>query len=195
MCGLSDKSRWDVKVWKKLDGKMVLTEARLILPKPSTEERLGGMGTVIDVVDGGYPFFTVTIRFGAGKPVEMLAQAEGLGVGGELANFKGKRVTAAYVVKDEPDLMEMQLSGRSLMGEAAPKKADPSWRKITGVLSGAAEVTGGDLPDDITVTPGNGPKMTFEYYVDEAMTKGEGKTVTAWYGLRRMTRLTQIKLR
>ena len=153
-----------------------------------------GIGELTAVEDGGYPMYVVTIVFQPGQPgFELTANAEDLGLGaGGLEALKGKRVAVGYTREDEPDLRDIQLKGASVLGDEAPASVS-GLLKISGRLSGAGEVSGGDLPDTVTVTPAGGKPMTFEAFVSEGMTRADGREVTVFYETRPRNRITSLK--
>lgn len=155
---------------------------------------LRGVGEVTAVEDGGYPMYVVTIVFQPGQPgLDLTANAEDLGLGGGgLEALKGKRVAVGYTREDEPDLRDIQLKGVSVLGDEAPASVS-GLLKISGRLSGAGEVSDGDLPDTVTVTPAAGKPMTFEAFVSEGMTKADGQQVTVLYDTRPVNRITSLK--
>ena len=111
----------------------------------------------------------------------------------ELATLTDQWATIYYTANIENFLYDLQYKGESVFGEYAPEKTDPSWKKITGILSGAAEVTAGDLPDTVTVTDTNGNAMEFGLFIDAETVKANGKEVTAFYEVRGVNTITHIQ--
>jgi hypothetical protein len=146
------------------------------------------------VHDAGYPMFSVTATVaGQAAPLELLLNAEDADLGGQAAeSFNGKSVMLAYKSEPETGLTDIRQGDRSLFGVDAPKQ-DPSWTFVTGVLSGAEEITSSDLPGEIVVTSADGAKVSFEYFVGPELKAANGKTVTAYYVTDVVNRVTAIK--
>ncbi|NNC87081.1 MAG: hypothetical protein HKN82_01335 [Akkermansiaceae bacterium] len=161
-----------------------------------TEEELHEFGVVRKVEDAGYPMLAVDMIFGKGRVEgDFLLNAEAVGV--TEADLKaienGKAVQFYYTADEQNSLQDIRVGGKSLLGEYAPK-LHPEWKKITGTLRGAGEETAGDLPDEITVTSGDGATLVFETFIDPAMVAANGKTVTVYYEPRFMHTITYLKL-
>ncbi|PKQ05586.1 MAG: hypothetical protein CVT73_11515 [Alphaproteobacteria bacterium HGW-Alphaproteobacteria-12] len=174
--------------------------ADAVIPEPAftairepADDELRETGLVTGVEDNGYPLFTVTIEFHAGQPgFPLSANAEALNLGVTLDSLTGKTVTVYYVSGEAPDLMDMRAGGRSLMEPGEVPDIDPEWKSVTGRLSGADAVIGGDLPDTITVESADGGKVAFDLYITDEMVAANGKTVTAIYGMRPYNRITLL---
>jgi hypothetical protein len=110
----------------------------------------------------------------------------------ELSKLRGQYVTLYYVFDESPRLMDMVVECESVLGEYAPEYQQ-GWDEITGVLSGADEVTSSDLPGEITVSASNGTEMSFEYYVDDAMVAANSKEVTVYYVSDFKNRITYLR--
>tara|TARA_R110002074_G_C12483895_1_gene661194 strand:- start:28 stop:648 length:621 start_codon:yes stop_codon:yes gene_type:complete len=159
------------------------------------DDLLHETGLVTHVEDNGYPTYTFTIQFRADQPgFDLTANVAELDLGdASPESFTGKTVSVDYVSGEEPNLMDMRASDRSVLGSDAPEETDPNWKNITGTLSGAEAVVGGDLPDEITVTAADGQKLTFKTYVNAEMVPANGKTVTALYGTRYFNRIVRLQ--
>lgn len=80
--------------------------------------------------------------------------------------------------------MDIEHQNKTLIGEWATK-SHVGCSSITGVLSGAAEASQGDLPGSFTVTANDtSTHMTFEYYIDEDLANVNGDTVEVYYEFR-----------
>ena len=101
--------------------------------------------TIISITDAGYPMFVVNASVaGQSAPIELLLNAEAADLNGATPDaFAGKAVTLAYTNQPETSLTDIRMDGQSLLGGEAPA-LDPAWRTITGVLSGADDVTASD---------------------------------------------------
>lgn len=160
--------------------------------EPSGDE-IREYGKIETIEDGGYPMFSITVDF-----VErQMKQSFGLNIeaisltDSDLNKLKGKYATIYYTSDLENDISDLYYNGKSLSGEYAPEM-DSSWKKITGTLSGATSLSG-DLPGKITVTDSEGEKITFEWFIDDEVLKVNGKTITAFYTVRGVNKITHIE--
>lgn len=88
--------------------------------------------------------------------------------------------------------MDIQSNGKSIFKtDAIPVTKE--MKSITGVLIGANEITGGDLPNKISVS-NTEQTLDFEYYVTEEMVKFNKKTVTVFYEERASNNLVELKV-
>lgn len=152
-------------------------------------------GILKNYEDGGYPFATLTIEFPERKFEETfsLNLEEVKDINQEtLSKSIGKYLDFSYVSNFENALMDIQSNGKSIFKtDAIPVTKE--MKSITGVLSGANEVTGGDLPNKIFVSNGE-QTLDFEYYVTEEMVKFNKKTVTVFYEERTSNDLVELKV-
>ncbi len=159
------------------------------------DEEIKEFGIIETIEDGGYPFFVVTVNFverNIKHDFNLNIEAIDMDME-ELATLTDQWATIYYTANIENFLYDLQYKGESVFGEYAPEKTDPSWKKITGILSGAAEVTAGDLPDTVTVTDTNGNAMEFGLFIDAETVKANGKEVTAFYEVRGVNTITHIQ--
>lgn len=161
---------------------------------PSANGAVVVPATITTITDAGYPMFAVTATVAAQTtPIELLLNAEAADLGGhELASYSGKPVTLGYTSLPETSLADIHRAGRSLFGADAPR-LDPSWKIVTGVLSGAEDVTAGDLPSQITIANADGTKIAFEYFVGPELKAANGKEVTGYYTTDVVNRVTMIR--
>jgi hypothetical protein len=152
-------------------------------------------GILKNYEDGGYPFATLTIEFPERKFEETfsLNLEEVKDINQEtLSKSIGKYLDFSYVSNFENALMDIQSNGKSIFKtDAIPVTKE--MKSITGVLNGANEVTGGDLPNKISVSNAE-QTLDFEYYVTEEMVKFNGKTITVFYEERTSNNLVEIKI-
>jgi hypothetical protein len=145
--------------------------------------------------DGGYPFATLTIEFPERKFEESftLNLEEVKDIKPEnLSKSIGKYLDFSYVSKFENALMDIQNNGKSIFKtDAIPVTRE--MKSITGVLNGANEITGGDIPNKVSVS-NTEQTVEFEYYVTEEMVKYNGKTITVFYEERTSNDLVEIKI-
>ncbi len=157
-----------------------------------TGDELHEIGWVTAIEDNGYPYYTVSIQFHQGQDsFPLSANAEELGLGGEIANLQGHRVVVYYVSGDENSLMDIRAGGQSLLGDAAPARQS-SWSSITGSLSGADDVSG-DEPGRITIISEAGESQSFDFFVTPEMVDANGGEVTAYYESGAYNRITYLR--
>jgi hypothetical protein len=145
---------------------------------------------IVRIEDSGYPRYIVHVA----APEGVLAldlNVEEVAMGGLLANeLAGKTASIDYRIEPENNLTDLRLDGRSLIdGTAAP--TGPS---ITGILSGAASVTAGDVPDAIAVADAAGRRESFAYFVTPALVAANGREVTAFFKREEAKRVTALRL-
>ena len=159
------------------------------------DEEIREFGIIETIEDGGYPFFVVTVNFverNMKHDFNLNIEAIDMDME-ELATLTDQWATIYSTANIENFLYDLQYKGESVFGEYAPEKTDPSWKKITGVLSGAAEVTAGDLPDTVTVTSEEGTTLNFDIFIDAETVKANGNQVTAYYVIRGVNTITHIQ--
>jgi hypothetical protein len=160
--------------------------------EPLSDEILE-VGLVKDVQDGIYPFSVVTIEMPKSKAViNFDINVEEVGIDNQiLINLKDKYLSFYYTSEMEKDLQNLFLGDKSLVTNA-PSEND-HWSEVTGILKGADHETAGDLPGTLVVTDADGEIHMFNYYVDELMTSGQDKEVTAYFTERPRNRITFVK--
>ncbi|MBL8548626.1 MAG: hypothetical protein JNJ73_01475 [Hyphomonadaceae bacterium] len=147
------------------------------------------VGQVTSVEDGGYPQFTVhVLQNGVDLPLYLNAEAADLG-GATPASFQGATAEITYRTTPANNLADLRVNGHSLLNG----DAEPTGPSVTGVLSGASEVTAGDLPGLIVVTDRAGQRTEFEYYVTPEIVAANGKQVTAFYTADTVNRITAMR--
>ncbi len=170
-------------------------------PQPETgrplapgEQRI--TAKVVRVEDGAYPmFFVHVIAPGQSSELPLDLNAEVADLGGKSpGDFDGKNATVTYVVESKPNLVDLRVADKTILGDAAPTVPLDGKSAVTGVLSGAGEISGGDLPGEITVTDAGGKATTFAYYVTPSMRPANGRQVTAYYTDDTRNRVTAMRL-
>lgn len=145
--------------------------------------------------DGGYPFATLTIEFPERKIEETfsLNLEEVKNINQEtLSKSIGKYLDFSYVSKFENALMDIQNNGKTIFKtDAIPVTKE--MKNVTGVLNGANEITGGDLPNKVSISNSE-QTVEFEYYVTEEMVKFNGKTIKVFYEERTSNDLVELKI-
>ena len=155
------------------------------------------VGILTKVEDAAYPMFALTVDTGDGKePLGLLfnnEEAKKSPADLEINTLQGKRVAIDYTRRNELQMLTMMLDGKDILyhDPAYPKPAPES--SVTGKLDGFTELSGGDLPDTLTVTDSAGKKYDFEAFVsEEAVVAANGKTVTVGYDTRPREDVTAI---
>jgi hypothetical protein len=161
---------------------------------PSDDE-IEEYGLFVEVEDGGYPFYSVTVEFPEREMKNSFTlNIENLEIAPDaLNNLKDKYVTFYYTSELDNDLYEMMLNDNSVIGEDAIEISE-DLKSVTGILSGANEVTGGDLPTEITIKTKSGEEVIFELYVNPEMVPANGKEVTAYFSTRGRNKIAFIKM-
>ncbi|MBI1339981.1 hypothetical protein GC169_07200 [bacterium] len=149
----------------------------------------------MSVSDAGYPMFIVSVRFPDGRDDRtFLLNNEAADLGGvPPGDYEGSLAELRYTSAVEPSLIDIQVDGRSALDIDRPVSTSPDDLSVTGVLSGAEEVTQSDLPDQITVTPATGGPVTFDYFIPPELVELNGKTVTAIYAEETVDRITWMR--
>lgn len=156
------------------------------------DEVLHEIGLITAVEDGAYPMFSVTVEF----PKANLTQSFSLNVESAsvdpsaLYKVIGQYIPFDYTSKLLPNLVEIELNGKHLLGT----EADASLKKVTGVLSGAESITASDLPGQVTVSDHAGNQVHFPYYVSPEILIANGKEVTVYYDIRAENVINSMEL-
>lgn len=177
-----------------LTSKPVETENTIIEEREPTDSEIREYGRVIGIEDGAYPMFIITVEFPERNiKHDFNLNNESIDKSVEsLYNFMGKYATIYYLSELENFLLDIHLNGISLMGEYAPKK-DTTWKTITGIFEGAEKVSGGDLPDEVSVTDKLGKKISFKQFITPEMVAANGKIVEVFYYLKGQETITYIR--
>jgi len=159
------------------------------------DEIITELGLLKNVEDAGYPMAVLTIEFPERKFEESfllnLEAVEGTD-NAMLSGLVGKYVSFEYTSKLENALMELQMNNKSLLGgEKFTPEEDT--KEITGILGGVASATGGDLPDEITITTDEDNTLTFKFFITPEMVAANGKKVTGFYTERTENNIVSIK--
>ncbi len=156
------------------------------------DDTLHEVGLIKTVEDGIYPMFVVTMAFpkrGFEETFDLNVESVAIDAGA-LSNAVGKYATFDYTSELKPQLVEMRLDEKPLLGA----EISPSLKTVTGILSGAEAVTESDLPGKVTITEDSGKQHDFAYYIPQEMLVANGKNVTAYYWLRTENNIVNITL-
>ncbi len=162
-----------------------------------TDDEIQEIGRVVDIEDGAYPMFSVTIDFTRIKlqySFGFNVEESPLDVEGLYA-LKDKDVKVYYTSELENLIVDIVYECESLLGEDAPDQLEEGTKEVTGILSGAESLSG-DLPSEITVTPEGGEGVVIKEFITEEMTAVNGKEVTIYYyssGVTTITYLEELK--
>lgn len=147
------------------------------------------VGVLTKVEHGAYPMYAITVDTGDGKePLSLSYNMEEVKTSSaypDLDSFKGKRVAVDYTRKNELDMLTMMLDGKDILDHDPAYPMSKPESSVTGKLDGVTELSGGDLPDTLTVVDSAGKKYDFDAFVSEpAVVAANGKTVTVGYDTR-----------
>jgi len=157
------------------------------------DDEIRDFGIVKKVEDGQYPMFIVTIEFPRSQhTVDFNINTTNLKQENlDLHALKGKSVHVTYTSNADNMLMDIHFNGKTLYGKHAPE-LDNSYKKITGVLSGA-DSESGDLTSTISITDKDGIKMDFKEFVTKEVMAKNGQQVTGYYYTKYSNTITKIK--
>ena len=172
--------------------------------KPSPTEQQGinegdalkEFGLLKSADDSGYPFYTVEIEFPERKFSEVftlnLEEIPDVDPG-ILAGWVGKYVSFEYTSEVINALLDVRQNGKSLLG-VKPSELPKGLKKISGTLSGATNVTEGDLPSLLRIHDPENQSMEFEFFITPELVEAEGTLVVGFYDQRTNNRITTIKM-
>lgn len=143
-------------------------------------------GTLVAAEDAGFPLFNLAISPpGASEPTVITWNSEGsTDVDGvSIDELVGKTVTVTYESRPERSALRLVHAGTDLLyfpDDSVPELPSGAVT-VSGVLSGAAVPTAGDLPDTLTLTTSDGRVITFEYFITPEMVVANGQMVDLTY--------------
>jgi len=165
------------------------------IPDHASDE-LGGeiivdTGVVTRVEDGAYPMFTIDIRLDEQtEPTTFSLIVEGARItGAPVYELTGHTVTVEYINQTEWDLMDIHPADAEITDDL---EIGNSWRFVTGQLTGASEISGGDLPDLLNIQLMGPESVQFELYIDEDMVALNETRVSAWLAPRNSKNIMSI---
>ena len=148
-------------------------------------ETIKEFGMLRSAEDAGYPYYSVSVEFPERGTTEyfLINLEDSKGISQEtLGKAIDKYVNFEYTSTLENSLVEMMQKGKSIFGENTLEGFNPDdFQKVTGVLSGASEISGGDMPDDIIVTTKEGQEVKFAFYITPEMVAVNGQVVDAYF--------------
>lgn len=158
------------------------------------EEAMKEFGLLKSAEDSGYPFYTVEIEFPERKFSEIftinLAELPDVDPG-LLTGWVGKYVSFEYTSEIVNALLDIRQNGKSLLG-VNPSELPKGIKKISGTLSGAANVTEGDLPSVLRIHDPEDQSIEFEFFITPELVEADGTLVVGYYDQRTNNRITAI---
>ena len=159
-------------------------------------DALKELGLLKSADDSGYPFYTVEVEF----PERKFSQVFTLNLEeipdvdpGILAGWVGKYVSFEYTSEVIIALLDVRQNGKSLLG-VKPSELPKGLKKISGTLSGATNVTEGDLPSLLRIHDPEDQSLEFEFFITPELVEAEGTLVVGFYDQRDDNRITTIKM-
>ncbi len=152
-------------------------------------------GLLAHVEDSGYPFFTLTVDFQERQfEASFLLNIEEVAGwdAGLLAATVGKYVSFEYFSEVTNALLDLKYQGKSLLGDDGLGVADEYTKSVTGVLSGAEQITAGDTPGMLFISTREEYFETFDFFITPEIVAANGKVVEGVYEQR--TRNTIVSL-
>jgi hypothetical protein len=162
----------------------------------TTTDALKELGLLKSAEDSGYPFYTVEIEF----PERKFSEVFTLNIEeipdvdpGILAGWVGQYVSFEYTSKVINALLDVRQNGKSLLG-VKPSELPKGLQKISGTLSGATNVTEGDLPSLLRIHDPEDQSLEFEFFITPELVEAEGTLVVGFYAQRTENKIISMKL-
>lgn len=169
------------------------SETEFAEEREPTDDELREFGKIINIEDGPYPMFVVTVDFVERQFQEdfnLNIEAIDLDVN-QLYDLQDKFAVIYYLSELENNIDDIFYEGKSIFtGSSQPVHPEEF---VEGILEGAYEVSSGDLPDEVTVTDDYGNVTTFEYFITPEMVEVNDKKVTVTYWSRGVETITYLK--
>jgi hypothetical protein len=159
-------------------------------------DALREFGLLKSAEDSGYPFYTVEIEFPERKFSEVftLNLEEMPDVDpGILTGWVGQYVSFEYTSEVINALLDVRQNGKSLLG-MKPSELPKGLKKISGTLSGATNVTEGDLPSLLRIHDPEDQSLEFEFFITPELVEAEGSLVVGFYDQRTENKIISMKL-
>jgi hypothetical protein len=177
---------------EKQTAKLVTDENEQITTKNALRE----FGLLKSAEDSGYPFYTVEIEF----PERKFSEVFTLNIEeipdvdpGILAGWVGQYVSFEYTSEVINALLDVRQNGKSILG-VKPSELPKGLRKISGTLSGATNVTEGDLPSLLRIHDPEDQSLEFEFFITPELVEAEGTLVVGFYDQRTENKIIFMKL-
>ena len=104
----------------------------------------------------------------------------------------GQYVSFEYTSEVINALLDVRQNGKSLLG-VKPSELPKGLKKISGILSGATNVTEGDLPSLLRIHDPEDQSIEFEFFITPELVEAEGTLVVGFYDQRIDNRIITIK--
>jgi hypothetical protein len=171
-------------------------------PSPTEQQEINEgdvlreFGLLKSADDSGYPFYTVEVEFPERKFSEVftlnLEEIPDVDPG-ILAGWVGKYVSFEYTSEVINALLDVRQNGKSLLS-VKPSELPKGLKKISGILSGATNVTEGDLPSLLRIHDPEDKSLEFEFFITPELVEAEGTLVVGFYDQRIDNRIITIKM-
>ena len=159
-------------------------------------DALREFGLLKSADDSGYPFYTVEIEFPERKFSEVftlnLEEIPDVDPG-ILTGWVGQYVSFEYTSEVINALLDVRQNGKSLLG-MKPSELPKGLKKISGTLSGATNVTEGDLPSLLRIHDPEDQSLEFEFFITPELVEAEGTLVVGFYDQRTENKIISMKL-
>jgi hypothetical protein len=162
----------------------------------TTKNALREFGLLKSAEDSDYPFYTVEIEF----PERKFSEVFTLNIEeipdvdpGILAGWVGQYVSFEYTSEVINALLDVRQNGKSILG-VKPSELPKGLRKISGTLSGATNVTEGDLPSLLRIHDPEDQSLEFEFFITPELVEAEGTLVVGFYDQRTENKIIFMKL-
>jgi len=143
-------------------------------------------GIILEAEEAGYPVVSLTINFPKRNWQEHfnlnVEEFKGLNYQ-HVLNSIGKTVAIAFKSESTAAVIDLLSDGKSILLNPAPNTTK-QLKRITGVLSGADNITPGDLPDTLHITSNENEEIRFQYFITPEIVRYNGKRLTALYAQR-----------
>ena len=158
-------------------------------------DTLREFGLLKSAEDSGYPFYTVDIEF----PERKFSEVFTLNLEdipdvdpGILAGWVGQYISFEYTSEVINALLDVRQNGKSLLG-VKPSELPKRLKKIAGTLSGASNVTEGDLPSLLRIHDPEDQSLEFEFFITPELVEAEGTLVVGFYDQRTENKIISMK--
>lgn len=150
-------------------------------------------GLVTQVEDGAYPMFTVYIRLDSEEtvtPFSLMSEGAAI-VGARIDQMESRRVNVEYVDLESWELVTIYRMGSEPEDDS---EVNDGWRFVTGRLTGADVISGGDLPDTLSIETSSGETVEFDEFIDQTLVSLNGNDISAWLAPRSYKDIVTLKV-
>jgi uncharacterized protein (UPF0305 family) len=111
----------------------------------------------------------------------------------KLSRWKNRYVSFNYNSELSNVLLDIRRNGKSIFEDSEFTETDET-KTVEGILSGAAEATAGDLPDEIYIKTEEEITVAFDFFITSEVVAMNGKKVVGYYEERTQNTITSIRL-